>query len=72
MGCGPSIQMVSALIEHGPEHLAVVRREMSHWLDEREYDSLRDAQAAARALRASDPQAFERGSYLRMLQSWRA
>jgi dihydroorotate dehydrogenase (fumarate) len=66
-----AVQLVSALIEHGPEHLAVVRREVSHWLDAREYDSLRDAQSAARAFRASDPEASERGSYLRMLQSWR-
>ena len=28
-----AVQIVTALYEHGPEHLAVVRRELSHWLD---------------------------------------
>lgn len=66
-----AVQMVSALLHHGPAHLAVVRRQISHWLDEREYDSLRDAQSAARALQARDPRASERANYLRTLQIWR-
>jgi dihydroorotate dehydrogenase (fumarate) len=66
-----AVQMVSALLQHGPAHLALVRRELGHWLDEREYDSLRDAQASARALQDQDPQSAERASYLRTLQLWR-
>jgi dihydroorotate dehydrogenase (fumarate) len=66
-----AVQMVSALLHHGPAHLAVVRRELSHWLDAREYDSLHAAQASARAFHAEDPQAAERAGYLRTLQLWR-
>ena len=37
-----AVQMVSALLRHGPEHLAVLRRELVQWLEEHEYGSLRE------------------------------
>jgi hypothetical protein len=52
------------------EHLAIVRRALSHWLDEHEYASWRDAQASARALQPSDAPSSERASYLRTLHIW--
>src|SRR5262249_61465823 len=35
------VQMVSALLHHGPEHLAVLRRELVQWLEEPEDGALR-------------------------------
>ncbi len=46
-------------------------REMAHWLDEREYESLEQAQGSMSLLRCPDPEAFERGNYMRILQTWR-
>jgi dihydroorotate dehydrogenase (fumarate) len=66
-----AVQMVSALLRHGPEHLAVVRAELARWLEEHEYDSLAQAQGSMSLLRCPDPAAFERANYLRVLQSWR-
>jgi dihydroorotate dehydrogenase (fumarate) len=66
-----AVQMVAALLVHGPGHLAVVRRELSRWLEEREYDSLRQAQGSMNLMRSPDPEAFERGNYLRALNTWR-
>ncbi len=66
-----AVQLVSALLVHGPRHLAVVRRELGHWLEEGEYESLRQAQGSMSLLRCPDPAAFERGSYVRTLQTWR-
>jgi dihydroorotate dehydrogenase (fumarate) len=66
-----AVQMVAALIERGPKHLAAVRLGIGRWLEQREYGSLREAQAAARVLRTGDPDAFQRGRYLRTLQLWR-
>jgi dihydroorotate dehydrogenase (fumarate) len=65
-----AVQMVAALIAHGPKHLAVLRAGMAQWLQQREYGSLRDAQEAARTLRSTDPEASQRGHYLRTLQLW--
>ena len=66
-----AVQMVAALLTHGPAQLARVRRELAHWLEEHEYDSLRQAQGSLSLLRTENAEAFERGSYLRILQAWR-
>lgn len=67
-----AVQIVAALLMRGPAHLAVVRRELAEWLEQHEYDSLRQAQGSMSLLRSPAPEAFERGNYMRALQSWRA
>ena len=66
-----AVQMVSALLHHGPEHLAVLRHELAQWLEEHEYGSLRDMQGSMNLRSCPDPQAYERANYMLMLQSWR-
>jgi dihydroorotate dehydrogenase (fumarate) len=65
------VQMVAALLINGPKHIARVKKEMSHWFEEREYDSLAQAQGSMSLLRCPDPEAFERGNYMKILQTWR-
>ncbi len=67
-----AVQMVAALLLHGPSHLGKVRRELSHWLEVREYESLEQAQGSMSLLRCPNPEAFERGNYMKILQTWRA
>ena len=67
-----AVQMVAALLMRGPSHLAAVRHELAEWLEQHEYDSLRQAQGSMSLLRSPAPEAFERGNYMRALQSWRA
>jgi dihydroorotate dehydrogenase (fumarate) len=66
-----AVQMVSALLHHGPEHLAVLRRELAEWLEEHEYGSLREMRGSMNLRSCPDPQAYERANYMLMLQSWR-
>jgi dihydroorotate dehydrogenase (fumarate) len=66
-----AVQMVSALLRHGPERLTLVRDALERWLEEHEYDSLAQAQGSMSLLRCPDASAFERANYLRILQSWR-
>ncbi len=66
-----AVQMVSALLRHGPERLRDVREGLARWLEEHEYESLAQAQGSLSLQRCPDPQAFERANYLRVLQSWR-
>ncbi len=63
MAGADAVQMVAALLQHGPGHLAVVRRDLSHWLEEHEYESLRQAQGSLSLQRSPDPEAFERGNW---------
>src|SRR5262249_21792662 len=66
-----AVQMVSALLRHGPARLTLVRDALERWLEEHEYDSLAQMQGRLSLLRCPDPTAFERTNYLRLLPSWR-
>lgn len=70
--CGASgVQMVSALLRNGPEHLRLVLRQVEEWLVKHEYHSLHQMQGSMNLGHCPDPQAYERGNYMRILQSWR-
>jgi dihydroorotate dehydrogenase (fumarate) len=70
--CGAhGVQLVSALIKHGPQHVAKLRQAVSEWLEEHEYDHLRQMQGSMSLLKCPDPKAFVRGSYARVLQTWK-
>ena len=55
----------------GPGMLAMVRHDLTRWLEDHEYESLRQAQGSMSLHRSPDPAAFERGNYMRVLQTWR-
>lgn len=62
------VQLVSALLEEGPQYLAVLRDGMAEWLEEHEYGSLAEMRGSMNLLRCPDPEAYERGNYMKMLQ----
>jgi dihydroorotate dehydrogenase (fumarate) len=66
-----AVQMVSALLQYGPEHLGRIRQGLSEWLEEHEYESLAQMQGSMSLQRCPDPAAFERANYMRVLQSWK-
>lgn len=70
MAGADAVQLVSALLSHGPERLATVRGELSGWLEEHGYDSLRQMQGSLSLIRCPDPKAYERANYIHILQSW--
>jgi dihydroorotate dehydrogenase (fumarate) len=65
------VQLVSALLKHGPERLGEILQEMTHWLDEHEYESLNQLRGTMSLRHCPDPSAFERANYMRILQAWR-
>jgi len=65
------VQMVSALLHHGPFRIATVREEVGRWLEQHEYESLDQLRGSMNLARCPDPAAFERANYMRILQSWR-
>lgn len=66
-----AVQMVSVLLRRGPEALARMRGELSRWLEEHGYESLRQMQGSMSAARGASLAAIERVHYMRVLQSWR-
>jgi dihydroorotate dehydrogenase (fumarate) len=67
-----AVQVVSALLRHGPQHLSKMLDGMKEWMEQNEYTSMRLMQGCMSHARCPDPQAFERANYMRVLQSWRA
>lgn len=65
------VQMVSALLRNGPGYLSQIIRDLSDWLEKNEYDSIRQMQGNMSLLRCPDPEAYQRGNYVHMLQSFR-
>jgi len=64
------VMMTSALLRHGPEHIALVEAELRGWMEEHEYRSVSELRGSASAATAGDPSAFERANYMTTLHSW--
>lgn len=69
--CGAeSVQMVSALLEHGVPRLKGVVDELNWWLDQKGYESVAQARGILSLQNAPNPHALERVNYMKMLQGW--
>ncbi len=62
--------MTSALLKHGIGHLAAVRAELLAWMEEHEYESIRQMQGSMSHNKVAQPAAFERANYMRVLRSY--
>ncbi len=65
------VQLVSALLKHGPGHATVMRQGLEAWMDAHRVETLGQLRGQASLAGVDDPLAFERASYLRALTSWR-
>ena len=72
MAGADAVQLVSALLQKGPDVLRKTREQMASWLEEHEYESLEQMRGSMSLQRCPDPAAYERANYMRVLQSWRA
>ena len=62
--------LCSALLENGPQHLARVLEDLRRWLDEHEYESVRQLKGSLSQQHAIDPAAYERVNYLSVLDNY--
>jgi dihydroorotate dehydrogenase (fumarate) len=64
--------MCSALLQRGPAYLGEVLKGIEQWMEENEYASLAQLKGSVSHARASDPTAFERSNYIKVLNSFDA
>jgi dihydroorotate dehydrogenase (fumarate) len=64
------VAITSALLRNGIGHLATLRREMLAWMEEHEYQSIRQMQGSMSQRAVADPSAFQRANYVRVLSSY--
>lgn len=64
------VQLVSAILRHGPTYIHEMRRGLERWMAWHKFETLGEACGRASLQRTEDPAAFERAAYIRTLQSW--
>jgi len=63
--------MCSALLKHGPQHIARTLQEINQWMVEHEYVSVQQMKGSMSQKSIADPSAFERANYMKALQSFK-
>jgi dihydroorotate dehydrogenase (fumarate) len=65
-----TVQLVSALLRHGPAYVGVMREKLERWMEWHRFDGLGEMRGRASLASTGDAAAFERAHYIRTLQSW--
>jgi hypothetical protein len=65
-----AVQIVSAILRHGPAYLAVMRDGLQRWMESHKFATLDDVRGRLSLSCSPDPSAFERANYIRTLSSW--
>jgi len=65
-----AVQLVSAILRHGPGHIAAMRQGLERWLEWQHFETVSQMVGRASLQASPDPAAFERAHYIRTLQSW--
>jgi dihydroorotate dehydrogenase (fumarate) len=66
---GADVTMLcSALLRNGANHLRLIEGGVQEWMEEHEYESVREMQGCMSQLRYPDPGAFERAQYTRAVK----
>jgi dihydroorotate dehydrogenase (fumarate) len=73
MAGGRVAMMTSALLKNGIEHIEGVLGEIVRWMEEHEYESIRQMQGSMSLSSVANPSAYERANYMRVLSdyAWR-
>lgn len=63
------VMTTSALLRHGPGHVATMERYVREWMTERDYDSVAQLRGSVSRGNVPDPEVYERAQYHRVLRS---
>jgi dihydroorotate dehydrogenase (fumarate) len=63
--------MCSALLMHGPEYIGKVLKDLEHWMQEHEYESIEQMKGSLSHKSIADPSAYERANYMKALNRYK-
>jgi len=63
--------MTSEILENGMKRITEILGEMTRWMEEHEYESVKQMQGSMSQINCPEPAAFERANYMKVLHSWR-
>lgn len=64
------VQITSALLRHGPGYVSAMRRGLEQWMERHTMSALDELRGRASLQQTTNPAAFERANYIRVLRSW--
>jgi dihydroorotate dehydrogenase (fumarate) len=59
------------LLQNGISHLSTVEKGLVYWMEEHEYESIKQMQGSISQLKAADPSAFERAQYIKTIKGFK-
>lgn len=62
--------MTSALLRHGISYLERVEEDILQWMEQHEYESIRQMRGSMSAVAVAEPAAFQRANYMKVLSSY--
>jgi dihydroorotate dehydrogenase (fumarate) len=65
------VQMVSAVLRHGPAYFKTMREGLEQWMEWHHFADLSEVRGRLSMSRTADPEALERANYIRTLHSWK-
>lgn len=65
-----AVQVVSALLQHGPGHLERLRAGLVEWMERHEIASLDAVRGALNLANCADPGVYERANYMKLLRGF--
>jgi len=69
---GASVTMMtSEILRNGIGRIGEVLKDLEQWMEEKEYESVKQMQGSMSQIRCPEPAAFERANYMKVLHSWR-
>ncbi|OIP53420.1 MAG: dihydroorotate dehydrogenase [Helicobacteraceae bacterium CG2_30_36_10] len=71
MSGADAVQMAGVLLEHGPEYIEVVLEHLVAWMQEKEYVSIEQMKGSISLHHTSNPAAYQRANYMRILTDYR-
>ena len=63
--------VASVLLERGPGYISELLGGLSQWMEEHEYESVAQMKGALSQRNVTEPAAFERANYMKVLGSWK-
>jgi dihydroorotate dehydrogenase (fumarate) len=60
----------SAILKNGVDYMETMLADVRNWMEEREYESIRQMQGSMSRQKVADPTAFSRANYLKVLSSY--
>lgn len=67
-----AVQLVSAILRHGPGYLQAMRNGLTHYMEWQDIASVDEMRGRVSLATIADADAFERANYIRALHSWHA